>query len=353
MIECKIKVQLESFMLDANFSIPDRGITVVFGPSGSGKTTLLRAIAGLEKSDKGFLKIGDSVWQKGEDFLATHKRQIGYVFQDAALFDHLDVKGNLNFVIKRAIGLKEDFIESIHNLLEIKTLLNRKTTQLSGGEKQRVAIARALLTNPKILLLDEPLSALDLKRKNEILPYLDSIHNDLEIPILYVTHSQDEMSRLADHLLLIEDGNIVGSGPVNDMLTRFDMPLSHGGDAVSIIEAEVLKRDSEFNLMHLDFLGGQFIVPDNGFPVQTKVRIRVVSRDVSLTKSKQVDTSILNIFPAMVQEIVNEGEAQVMVRLQIKETILLACITRKSSYKLRLEKGSEVFVQVKSVAILS
>ena len=353
MIECKIKVQLESFMLDANFSIPDRGITVVFGPSGSGKTTLLRAIAGLEKSDKGFLKIGDSVWQKGEDFLATHKRQIGYVFQDAALFDHLDVKGNLNFVIKRAIGLKEDFIESIHNLLEIKTLLNRKTTQLSGGERQRVAIARALLTNPKILLLDEPLSALDLKRKNEILPYLDSIHNDLEIPILYVTHSQDEMSRLADHLLLIEDGNIVGSGPVNDMLTRFDMPLSHGGDAVSIIEAEVLKRDSEFNLMHLDFLGGHFIVPDNGFPVQTKVRIRVVARDVSLTKSKQVDTSILNIFPAMVQEIVNEGEAQVMVRLQIKDTILLACITRKSSYKLRLEKGSEVFVQVKSVAILS
>ena len=353
MIECKIKVQLESFMLDANFSIPDRGITVVFGPSGSGKTTLLRAIAGLEKSDKGFLKIGDSVWQKGEDFLATHKRQIGYVFQDAALFDHLDVKGNLNFVIKRAIGLKEDFIESIHNLLEIKTLLNRKTTQLSGGERQRVAIARALLTNPKILLLDEPLSALDLKRKNEILPYLDSIHNDLEIPILYVTHSQDEMSRLADHLLLIEDGNIVGSGPVNDMLTRFDMPLSHGADAVSIIEAEVLKRDSEFNLMHLDFLGGQFIVPDNSFPVQTKVRIRVVARDVSLTKSKQVDTSILNIFPAMVQEIVNEGEAQVMVRLQIKETILLACITRKSSYKLRLEKGSEVFVQVKSVAILS
>ena len=353
MIECKIKVQLESFMLDANFSIPDRGITVVFGPSGSGKTTLLRAIAGLEKSDKGFLKIGDSVWQKGEDFLATHKRQIGYVFQDAALFDHLDVKGNLNFVVKRAIGLKEDFIESIHNLLEIKTLLNRKTTQLSGGEKQRVAIARALLTNPKILLLDEPLSALDLKRKNEILPYLDSIHNDLEIPILYVTHSQDEMSRLADHLLLIEDGNIVGSGPVNDMLTRFDMPLSHGGDAVSIIEAEVLKRDSEFNLMHLDFLGGQFIVPDNSFPVQTKVRIRVVARDVSLTKSKQVDTSILNIFPAMVQEIVNEGEAQVMVRLQIKDTILLACITRKSSYKLRLEKGSEVFVQVKSVAILS
>ena len=353
MIECKIKIHLESFILDANFSIPDRGITVVFGPSGSGKTTLLRAIAGLEKSDKGFLKIGDSVWQEGGNFLATHKRQIGYVFQDASLFDHLDVKGNLNFVIKRAVGLKEDFIESIHNLLEIKSLLNRRTTQLSGGERQRVAIARALLTNPKILLLDEPLSALDMKRKNEILPYLDSIHNDLEIPILYVTHSQSEMSRLADHLLLIEDGHIIGSGPVNDMLTRFDMPLSHGAEAVSIIEAKVVGREAKFNLMHLEFLGGQFVVPDNGFPVQTKVRIRVVARDVSLTKSKQVDTSILNIFPATVQETVPEGEAQVMVRLEIKETILLACITRKSSYNLRLNKGTKVFVQVKSVAILS
>ena len=353
MIECKIKIHLESFILDANFSIPDRGITVVFGPSGSGKTTLLRAIAGLEKSDKGFLKIGDSVWQEGGNFLATHKRQIGYVFQDASLFDHLDVKGNLNFVIKRAVGLKEDFIESIHNLLEIKSLLNRRTTQLSGGERQRVAIARALLTNPKILLLDEPLSALDMKRKNEILPYLDSIHNDLEIPILYVTHSQSEMSRLADHLLLIEDGHIIGSGPVNDMLTRFDMPLSHGAEAVSIIEAKVVGREAKFNLMHLEFLGGQFVVPDNGFPVQTRVRIRVVARDVSLTKSKQVDTSILNIFPATVQEIVPEGEAQVMVRLEIKETILLACITRMSSYKLRLDKGTKVFVQVKSVAILS
>ena len=353
MIECKIKIHLESFILDANFSIPDRGITVVFGPSGSGKTTLLRAIAGLEKSDKGFLKIGDSVWQEGGNFLATHKRQIGYVFQDASLFDHLDVKGNLNFVIKRAVGLKEDFIESIHNLLEIKSLLNRRTTQLSGGERQRVAIARALLTNPKILLLDEPLSALDMKRKNEILPYLDSIHNDLEIPILYVTHSQSEMSRLADHLLLIEDGHIIGSGPVNDMLTRFDMPLSHGAEAVSIIEAKVVGCEAKFNLMHLEFLGGQFVVPDNGFPVQTRVRIRVVARDVSLTKSKQVDTSILNIFPATVQETVPEGEAQVMVRLEIKETILLACITRKSSYNLRLNKGTKVFVQVKSVAILS
>lgn len=353
MIECKIKIKLEGFTLDAQFSIPDKGITVVFGASGSGKTTLLRAIAGLEKSDKGYLKIGDSVWQKGNHFVPTHKRQIGYVFQGAALFDHLDVRGNLDYAIKRTNGLSKDFIGSIYTLLDIKALLNRTTSQLSGGEKQRVAIARALLANPKILLLDEPLSALDLKRKNEILPYLDSLHNQLGIPILYVTHSQDETSRLADHIMLIEGGKIIGNGPVNDMLTRFDMPMSHSSDAISIIDAWVMNREPEFNLMHLEFSGGQFIVPDNGLSIESLVRIRVAARDVSLTKKKQIDTSILNIFPAVVEEIVPEGKAQVMVRLSLNGVVLLACLTTKSASMLDLESGLSVFVQVKSVAILS
>ena len=353
MIECKTKIKLEGFTLDAQFSIPDKGITVVFGASGSGKTTLLRAIAGLEKSDKGYLKVGDSVWQKGNHFVPTHKRQIGYVFQGAALFDHLDVRDNLGYAIKRTNGLSKDFIGSIYRLLDIKALLNRTTSQLSGGEKQRVAIARALLANPKILLLDEPLSALDLKRKNEILPYLDTLHNQLDIPILYVTHSQDETSRLADHIMLIEGGKIIGNGPVNDMLTRFDMPMSHSSDAISIIDARVMNREPEFNLMHLEFSGGQFIVPDNGLSIESLVRIRVAARDVSLTKKKQIDTSILNIFPAVVEEIVPEGKAQVMVRLSLNGVVLLACLTTKSASMLDLESGLSVFVQVKSVAILS
>ena len=353
MIECKLNIQLEGFKLDAKFTIPDKGITVVFGPSGSGKTTLLRAIAGLEKSDTGFLKVGDSIWQSDHNFVPTHKRQIGYVFQDAALFDHLNVEGNLNYVIKRKTGLTKDFIDSIYTLLDIKPLINRSTVQLSGGEKQRVAIARALLTNPKILLLDEPLSALDLKRKNEILPYLDSLHSQLEIPILYVTHSQDETSRLADHLMLIEDGKIIGNGPINEMLTRFDLPLSHSGDAISIFDARVMSRDTDFNLMHLEFKGGQFIVPDNKLPIESLVRIRVAARDVSITKKKQTDTSILNIFPAVVEEMVPEGDAQVMVRLTLKGVILLACLTRKSASSLKLDQGLSVFIQVKSVAILS
>ena len=353
MIECKIKIKLDDFMLDAKFTIPDKGITVVFGDSGSGKTTLLRVIAGLEKSDDGYLKVGDSVWQKGDNFVPTHKRQIGYVFQDAALFDHLDVKGNLGYVIKRTDGLNKDFIESIYTLLEIKSLLNRSTIQLSGGEKQRVAIARALLGNPKILLLDEPLSALDLKRKNEILPYLDSLHNQLDIPILYVTHSQDETSRLADHLMLIENGKIIGNGPVNEMLTRFDMPMARSNEAISIFDAKVINRDPEFSLMYLEFSGGQFVVPDNGMPIESLVRIRVAARDVSLTKKKQTDTSILNIFPAVVEEIAPESKAQIIVRLSMGGVVLLSCLTRKSASTLELEIGLSIFVQVKSVAILS
>ena len=353
MIECQLKIKLKGFTLDAKFTTPDKGITVIFGPSGSGKTTLLRAIAGLEKGDSGFLKVGDSIWQTDDNFVPTHKRQIGYVFQDAGLFDHLDVSGNLNYVTKRKTGLKKVFIDSIYTLLDIESLLNRRIGQLSGGEKQRVAIARALLTNPKILLLDEPLSALDLKRKNEILPYLDSLHNQLEIPILYVTHSQDETSRLADHIMLIEDGKIIGNGPINEMLTSFDMPLSHSGDAISIFEARVISRDTDFNLMHLEFNGGQFIVPDNALPIDSLVRIRVAARDVSITKKKQSDTSILNIFPAIVEEIVPEGNAQVIVRLTLNGVVLLACLTRKSSASLKLDKGSSVFVQVKSVAILN
>ena len=172
MIECKIKIELNDFTLDAKFTIPDKGISVVFGPSGSGKTTLLRAIAGLEKSHSGYLKIGDSVWQEGNNFVPTHKRQIGYVFQDAALFSHLDVKGNLTYVTKRTEGLSGDFIDSIYNLLDIKPLLNRSTVQLSGGEKQRVAIARALLLIPKFYFWMSLCRPLTLNVKMKFFPIL-------------------------------------------------------------------------------------------------------------------------------------------------------------------------------------
>ena len=239
------------------------------------------------------------------------------------------------------------------DLLDIRPLLERTTEQLSVGEKQRVAIARALAVNPDILLMDEPLSALDLKRKKEILPYLDSLHDELDIPIIYVTHSPDEASRLADHLVLLEEGHVVGSGSIGEMLTRFDLPISHGGDATSLIEATVVGHDHQFNLMYLEFDGGQFTVADRELALETKVRLRVSASDVSLTQELQTDTSILNIFSAIVDEIVPEGQSQVMVRLKIKDVTMLSCITRKSAELLELSPGKEVYAQIKSVALLS
>ena len=353
MIDCKLNIRLGHFILDTDFSIPDTGITVVFGPSGSGKTSLLRAIAGLERSDRGFLKIGNSIWQDGDNFVPPHQRSVGYVFQDASLFDHLNVQGNLDYGIKRSSGTEKDFIESIINLLDIKPLLDRATVQLSGGEKQRVAIARALTVKPHILLMDEPLSALDLKRKQEILPYLDSLHDELDIPLIYVTHSPDEASRLADHLVLLEEGRVVGSGAIDKMLTRFDLPISHGADATSLIEAKVVGHDDQFNLMYLSFSGGQFTVTDRELPLESKVRLRISARDVSLTQEQQTDTSILNIFSAIVDEIVPEGQSKVMVRLKIKDVTMLSCITRKSAELLELNPGKKVYAQIKSVALLS
>ncbi len=353
MIECQLKIKQGNFTLDVDFCIPAKGATVVFGPSGCGKTTLLRALAGLEKSDDGFLKVGDSIWQDGNNFVPPHMRSVGYVFQEASLFNHLNVRGNLEYGSKRATETGKDFMEHALDLLDIRPLLERTTEQLSGGERQRIAIARALAVNPDILLMDEPLSALDLKRKKEILPYLDSLLDELDIPIIYVTHSLDETSRLADHLVLLEEGHVVGSGAIDEMLTRFDLPISHGRDATSLIEAKVVGHDDQFNLMYVKFAGGQFTVTDRKLPLESKVRLRVSARDVSLTQELQTDTSILNIFSAIVDEIVPEGQSQVMVRLKIKEVTMLSCITRKSAELLKLNPGKKVYAQIKSVALLS
>ena len=353
MIECQLKINKGKFTLDVEFCFPDKGVTVVFGSSASGKTTLLRALAGLEKSDDGFLKVGDSIWQDGKNFVPPHMRSVGYVFQEASLFNHLNVRGNLEYGARRATEAGKDFMGRALDLLDIRPLLERTTEQLSGGERQRVAIARALAVNPDILLMDEPLSSLDLKRKKEILPYLDFLHDELDIPIIYVTHSPDETSRLADHLVLLEEGRVIGSGAIDEMLTRFDLPISHGGDATSLIEATVVGHDDQFNLMYLDFSGGQFTVTDRELPLESKVRLRISARDVSLTQELQTETSILNIFSAIVDEIVPEGQSQVMVRLKIKDITMLSCITRKSAELLELNPGKQVYAQIKSVALLS
>ena len=353
-IEPRFRSDREGFSLDMDLRLPDRGVIALFGPSGCGKTTLLRAIAGLEPGIRGRLEVGGQTWQDDDIFLPAHKRPLGYVFQQPGLFPHLDVRRNLEYGMKR---LKADrrrvSLDDAVTLLGIGHLLDRRPDQLSGGEQQRVAIARALAVSPGILLMDEPLSALDDARKQEILPWLESLHDELEIPVLYVSHSRDEVARLADHLVLIEEGHNRASGPIDDMLTRLDLPLSTGGDAEALIEARVAGQDIGYGLTWLDFPGGRFNVIHKDLETGSRVRLRLLARDVSLTLQPQTDTSILNIFPATVDGLASDGDAQVVVRLLAGGVPLLARVTRKSADLLRLAPGKQLYAQAKSVAVLS
>ncbi|MEN8108988.1 MAG: molybdenum ABC transporter ATP-binding protein [Pseudomonadota bacterium] len=353
-LEARFRIDRGDFMLDAELSVPAEGITALFGPSGCGKTTLLRAIAGLEHHRGGFLQVGDMTWQEGERFVPPHRRPLGYVFQEASLFDHLTVRGNLEYGVKRVPKAERKVsMEQAIELLGIGHLLERRPDTLSGGERQRVAIARALAVSPRLLLMDEPLAALDLNRKREILPYIESLHNELDIPAIYVSHSPGEVARLADHLVMLEAGRVVATGAIQDMLTRLDLPLAHGSDAEALIEATVAGHDDEYELTYLDFAGGRFTVTRKDLTVGSNVRLRVAARDVSLTLEHQSGTSILNIFPATVEEITDEGPAQVTVRLLLGSVPMLARVTRKSASVLDLKPGKLVYAQAKSVALLS
>ncbi|UZE97371.1 molybdenum ABC transporter ATP-binding protein [Alkalimarinus alittae] len=353
-IEAKFKLTKKAFELDVALTIPSKGVTAVFGPSGCGKTTLLRLIAGLERCDNGYLKVRDNVWQGIEGFIPSHERAIGYVFQEASLFSHLNVADNLAYGVKRVPATERKVsIDHAVALLGIGHLLSRKTDKLSGGEKQRVAIARALAVSPKVLLMDEPLSALDQALKREIMPYLESLHDELDIPIIYVSHAPDEVARLADHLVLLEAGKVRAEGPIEGMLTRLDLPLAHGDDAAAVIKANVASHDSHYGVTYLDFRGGQFIVPCNTLSVGQAVRLRVVARDVSLTLEHQTGTSILNIFPATVTEIITDEQPEVIVRLKVGEVTLLSRVTKKSAAQLNLKCGQHVYAQIKSIALLT
>jgi molybdate transport system ATP-binding protein len=353
-IEIRFSDHREGFFLDINLRLPDRGITALFGPSGCGKTTLLRAIAGLEPGIRGRLKVAGQIWQDETLFLPAHKRPLGYVFQQPGLFPHLDVRRNLEYGMKRLPAVKRKVsIDDAVSLLGIFRLLDRRPDQLSGGEQQRVAIARALAVSPGILLMDEPLSALDEARRQEILPWLESLHDELDIPVLYVSHSRDEVARLADHLVLIEEGHARASGPIGELLTRLDLPLSRGGGAEALIEARVAGHDRDYGLTWLDFPGGRFSVVHSALEMGSPVRLRLLARDVSLTLEPQAGTSILNLFPATVDDLASDGDARVTVRLLAGGVPLLAQVTRKSADLLRLAPGKQVYAQAKSVAVLS
>ena len=352
-IQVAIKLKREEFVLDAALELPSRGVSSLFGPSGCGKTTVLRTIAGLERHEHAKLVVNGETWQDGKLFIPPHKRPVGYVFQEPSLFDHLDVRSNIEFGAKRLdAGEQRIPVGQAIELLGVENLLHRRPATLSGGEKQRVAIARALAVSPRLLLMDEPLAAVDVTRKQEILPWIDSLHRELDIPVIHVSHLPEEVGRLADHLVLMERGRVMASGPVNELFTRLDLPLSHEQGAFSVIDARMAGHELQDHLSRIEFPGGEFLVPLHDRPAGSPVRLSVAARDVSLTLERQSGTSILNILETVVEAITPQGEARSLVRLRAGEMPLLAAITARSCRELGLTPGKTVYAQVKSVALL-
>ena len=355
-IRAKFRVDRSDFNLDLNLTLPGHGITALFGHSGSGKTTCLRAMAGLERTPGGYFALGDTVWQDEtkQHFVPPHRRALGMVFQEASLFPHLSVRGNMEFGLKRVSTAAKRFaLPEVAELLGIAQLLNRSPSQLSGGERQRVAIARALLAAPQILLMDEPLAALDLKRKLEILPYLERLHRELAIPIIYVSHAPDEVARLADHLVLLDQGRVVASGALNSVLSRIDLPAAFADDAGVVIEASIAAHEVD-DLTRLEFPGGSIFVSRRPEPVGTFLRCRIHARDVSLALVPPQQTSILNCVSAIVVDLApTETPGHVLVKLDVAGEPLLARITKRSADKLDIRPGLGLRAQIKAVALLA
>lgn len=353
-IQVQFKQAYPGFSLDVDLALPGRGVTALFGPSGCGKTTLLRCMAGLTRASQGQLVVNGETWQDDVTFMPIHQRPLGYVFQEANLFAHLSVRRNLQFGQSRVPAARHrvEFDRAI-DLLGIGHLLERKPAGLSGGERQRVAIARALLTSPRLLLMDEPLAALDVARKNEFLPYLERLHAELDIPVMYVSHAPDEVARLADYIVVMDAGRAIAAGALTATLARLDLPIRLGEDAGVVLEAVVVERDEAWHLARVEFPGGNLWVRDGGHSTGQQVRIRILARDVSIALEKVMDTSILNCLPATVDQLADDSHpALSLLRLTMGSSALLARLTRRSAVGLGLTPGLSVWVQIKAVALI-
>jgi molybdate transport system ATP-binding protein len=356
----RFRGSIGAFELDAAFETPMRGVTALFGPSGCGKTTVLRCVAGLQMLPDGYLSIGGEIWQDGAAFRPPWERSVGYVFQEASLFAHLSVRRNLLYGQRRAVrrGAGEAIrFDEVVSLLGIEPLLERAPLHLSGGERQRVAVGRALLSQPRLLLMDEPLAGLDRFSKDEILPYLEALHATLSLPILYVSHDLAEVERLADSLVLIEAGRVIASGPLQDLQADPALPVARLPEAAVVLDATVAQYDPEFGLTTLSVDGGTIIAPGRYAARGTVHRLRIGASDVSLAREHPGPSTILNVLPGRVAAVERQDVAQVNVVVRLgadgQGAGLLARVTRKSWQALGIGPGALVHAQVKSVALVA
>jgi molybdate transport system ATP-binding protein len=343
------------FQLQVECEFPGRGITALFGRSGSGKTTVLRCIAGLERVAQASVRFNGEVWQDARRFVPTYLRPLGYVFQESSLFAHLDVRGNLEYGLRRVPPAQRRIgFEQAVRYMGLESLLGHRADQLSGGQRQRVAIARALLTSPQLLLMDEPLSSLDLQSRAEILPHLERLHDELSIPIVYVSHEIGEVMRIADHIALLEAGRVRAFGSIHEMLTRPDLPLAHLEEAGSIFDGVIVEHDPRYHLSYVGIAAGRLAISLRAAPVGQSVRVRIDARDVSLALAPPEHTSITNILPGRVMDVTEDRDpAQRLVRIDVGGRPLLARITLRSVAQLAIAPGLALYAQVKSVALMN
>lgn len=358
-MDLKARIRLSrtpNFQLKVDLDVPAAGITALYGHSGSGKTTILRCLAGLERgspNDSIFIQFGDTIWQDSDHFVPPHKRSIGYVFQDAQLLPHLTVGGNLDYAMVRRRFDGGPSLKQAVAWLELANLMEKPVTQLSGGEVRRTAIARALLSGVNLILMDEPLGGIDQEAKGRILPYLDNLQRELAIPIVYVSHLLEEITYLADRLIILDRGTVVACGSVIELSSQLNLAIAHDEAAASIVECTLASHDEEYGLSKLLFDTGELFVTLLNRPEGSRVRVRIPARDVSLTLDPPTRTSILNIIETRIEAIETAQQARMLVRLSAGSQFLLARVTRKSIEQLALHQGQTVYAQIKSVALLT
>ena len=352
-VRAAFRGQLGGFRIDAGFTAPGQGVTALYGPSGCGKTSVLRAVAGLQRFAEGACRVGDDVWQDATVFRPPHRRAVGYVFQEPSLFAHLTVRRNLLFGARHPTPSHAIRFDEVVALLRLETLLPRAPHHLSGGERQRVAIGRALLSQPRLLLMDEPLAALDAAAKDEILPFLERLRSTLRLPVIYVTHDMAEVERLADHLVLMDAGRVLASGALADLQSDPALPLAATRDAAVSLEGRVQAFDAAYGMLTIAVPGGTFLVPAPVAAAGDRRRLRIAARDVSLAAGPSPST-ILNVLPARLLSAVPAGPFELVAVLGLGDgdgARLLARVTRQSWDRLGLTAGAAMHVQIKAIAL--